>query len=88
MYYVLIRGPSYRNLNFEARERVRETLRQELETHGIRFVEYDWVWDEQDRCLLLVGQYEKMDDAYWWMTALETMGFEISIRTRLPGDEF
>ena len=87
MYYVLIRGPSYRNLDFEAREQVREGLRRRLEKHGIRFLEYGWVWDEQDRCLLQAGQYGRMDDAYWWIRALESMGFKICIRTQLPGDE-
>lgn len=88
MFYLLIQGPSYRDLDFESRERIREGMRQRLESRGIRFVQYDWVWDEEDRCLLLVGQYEKMQDAFWWITALESMGFEISVRTRLPGDEF
>jgi hypothetical protein len=87
MYYVLIKGPSYRNLDFEAREQVREGIRQKLEAHGIRFLEYGWVWDEEDRCLLLVGQYGNMDDAYWWIKALESMGFEICVRIHLPGDE-
>jgi len=53
MVYLLIKGPSYRGLNFNAREKVRESLRKQLETHGIRFVEYGWVWDEEDRCLLV-----------------------------------
>jgi hypothetical protein len=87
MHYVLIRGPSYRNLDFEAREQVREGIREKLETYGVRFLEYGWVWDEEDRCLLLVGQYDRMEDAYWWIEALKSMGFEISIRTELPGDE-
>lgn len=87
MYYVLIQGPSYRDLDFEAREQVRENLRQRLETQGLRFVEYTWVWDEKDRCLLLVGTYEKIEDADSWITALESMGFKICIRTDLPGDE-
>lgn len=87
MYYVLIRGPSYRNLDFEAREQVREGIREKLETHGVRFLEYGWVWDEEDRCLLLVGQYDQLEDAHWWIEALKSMGFEISLRTQLPGDE-
>jgi len=87
MHYVLIQGPSYRDLSFEAREQVRETLRQDLEAHGIRFLQYDWVWDEEDRCLLLVGQYEKAEDARYWIGALESMGFKVFIRTQLPGEE-
>jgi GNAT superfamily N-acetyltransferase len=87
MHYVLIQGPSYRNLNFEAREQVREKLRESLEAHGIRFLQYDWVWDEEDRCLLLVGQYEKLEDARYWINALESMGFTVFVRTQLPGDE-
>ena len=87
MYHVLIRGPSYRNLDFEARERIRETMRKKLESHGVRFLEYGWVWDEDDRCLLLAGHYEHMEDAHWWIQALESMDFEICIRTELPGDE-
>jgi hypothetical protein len=87
LYYVLIEGPSYRDLSFEAREQVRERLREKLEFHGIRFAQYNWIWDEQDQCLLLVGQYEDKEDAHWWTRALESMGFVISIRTRLPGDE-
>ena len=86
MYYVLIQGPSYRNLGFDAREQVRESLRQKLESHGVRFLEYGWVWDEQDRCLLQVGQYSRMEDAYWWIKALESMGFDICIRTHLLDD--
>jgi GNAT superfamily N-acetyltransferase len=87
MHYVLIQGPSYRNLNFEAREQVREKLRESLEAHGVRFLQYDWVWDEEDRCLLLVGQYEKLEDARYWINALESMGFTVFVRTQLPGDE-
>jgi hypothetical protein len=87
MYYVLIRGPSYRNLTFEDREKIRESIRLKLETRGIRFLEYPWVWDEEDRCLLLAGRYESMDDAKWWIRVLESTGFEIAIRTGLPGDE-
>jgi len=74
-------------LDFEAREQVREKLRENLEAHGVRFVQYDWVWDEEDRCLLLVGQYEKAADARYWIGALESMGFTVLIRTHLPGEE-
>jgi ketosteroid isomerase-like protein len=87
MHYVLIQGPSYRDLNFEAREEVREKLRENLEAQGIRFLQYDWVWDEEDRCLLLVGQYEKAEDARYWIDALESMGFTVFVRTQLPGEE-
>lgn len=85
-YYVLIRGPSYASLDFEAREAIRTDIRERLETGGIRFVEYTWVWDEDDHCLLLAGQYKKKEDAFWWIRALESMGFEICIRNSLPGD--
>lgn len=87
MVHVLIRGPSYRDLNFEAREKVREQLRLRLESHKIRFLEYGWIWDEEDRCLLLVGTYEREKDALYWIQALESMGFEVIIRTSLPGEE-
>jgi RimJ/RimL family protein N-acetyltransferase len=87
MHYVLIQGPSYRDLDFEAREQIREKLRENLEAHGVRFLQYDWVWDEEDRCLLLVGQYEKAEDARYWIGALESMGFTVLVRTDLPGEE-
>ena len=87
MYYVLIQGPSYRQLDFEAREQVREEIRENLEANGIRFLQYDWVWDEEDRCLLLVGQYEKEEGARYWIGALESMGFTVMVRNQLPGDE-
>ena len=86
MYYVLIKGESYISLDFEAREEIREEIRKRLEENGIRFLQYDWVWDEDDQCLLLVGQYERIGDASLWIDALESMGFEILIRTSLPGD--
>jgi hypothetical protein len=86
MYYVLIRGESYISLDFEAREEIRDGIRKRLEENGIRFLQYDWVWDEDDQCLLLVGQYERIGDASLWIDALESMGFEILIRTSLPGD--
>ena len=86
MHYVLIRGPSYRNLDFEARERVREDIRTKLEARGLRFLEYGWVWDEEDRCLLLTGQYPRLEDARWWIETLESMGFEICTRESLPGE--
>ena len=85
MVYLLIKGPSYRSLDFDAREKVRESLRKQLEGHGIRFVEYGWVWDEEDRCLLVVGQYAHAAGASSWRKALETMGFETCLRTNLPG---
>lgn len=84
IYYVLIRGPSYGSLDFDARESIRTEIRERLEAEGIRFIEYTWVWDEEDRCLLLVGRYESKEDAQWWIRALEAMGFEICIRTSLP----
>jgi hypothetical protein len=86
-HYVLIRGPSYGSLDFEARELIRTEIRERLEAGGIRFLEYPWVWDEEDRCLLLVGQYEKKEDAFQWIKTLESMGFEICIRTSLPGED-
>jgi hypothetical protein len=87
MYYVLIRGPSYKGLDFEEREEVRKVLRQSLEAHGLRYVQYNWVWDEDDRCLLEAGKYENKEDSSLLIKALESMGFEICIRTHLPGDE-
>jgi len=87
MHYVMIQGPSYRDLDFEVREQIREKLRQSLEAHGVRFVQYDWVWDEEDRCCLLVGQYEKAEDARYWIDALESMGFTVLVKTHLPGEE-
>lgn len=86
MRYVLIRGPSYTGLDFVSRERVREGIRKKLETEGIRFLEYNWVWNEQDDCLLLVGQYDKIEHAHWWIKALEAMGFELCVRSSLPGN--
>lgn len=87
MHYVLIQGPSYRGLGFEAREEIRENLRRTLESRGIRFTQYDWVWDEEDRCLLVAGQYERLEDGRYWMRALESMGFTVFARTDLPGEE-
>ena len=87
MYYVLIRGSAYGNLRFEAREEIREDLRKRLEAQGIRFLEYHWIWDEEDRCLLLVGQYEQMANASLWIQALESMEFTVCIKTSLPGEE-
>jgi len=86
-HYVLIRGTSYGSLDFDARERIRTDIRERLKAGGIRFLEYPWVWDEEDHCLLLVGQYEKREDAFWWIKTLEPMGFEIIIRTNLPGED-
>ncbi len=87
IHYVVIRGPSYGTLDFEAREDIRTEMREKLEAGGIRFLEYQWVWDEDDHCLLVAGQYENIDDAFWWIKALESLGFEICIRTALPGDD-
>ncbi|SPD73236.1 conserved hypothetical protein [uncultured Desulfobacterium sp.] len=86
MYYVLIKGKSYLGLDFDAREEIREGLRKRIEENGVRFVQYDWVWDENDQCLLLVGRYERIEEASLWIEALKSMGFDILIRTSLPGD--
>jgi hypothetical protein len=87
MYYLCILGESYESLGFHERERIREDLRVRLETHGIRFLEYCWVWDEDDRCLLVAGTYECMEDARQWIQTLRTMGFNITVRTSLPGKD-
>ncbi len=87
MYYVCIRGASYRDLDFDERERIRENMRSEIEAFGIRFLEYCWVWDENDQCLLVTGTYRRLEDADQWIGCLESMGFDITIRTWLPGDE-
>ena len=87
MPYILIRGPSYHNLDFPARELVRDNLVKKLEINGIRFLEYNWIWDEDDRCLLLAGNYKSEKDAYWWIRALESMGFKVCVSDHLPRDE-
>lgn len=86
MNYVCIRWKSYKDVDFDGRENIREELRLKLESHGIRFLEYSWVWDENDRCLLLVGTYDRMEDARQWIGVLESMGFDIIFRTSLPGE--
>ena len=45
------------------------------------------MWDEEGRCLLLVGQYDKSEDARYWIGALESVGFKVFVRTQLPGEE-
>ena len=87
MYYVCICGASYRDLDFDERERIRENMRSEIEAFGIRFLEYCWVWDENDQCLLVTGTYRRLEDADQWIRCLESMGFDITVRTWLPGDE-
>ncbi len=86
MYYLCVLGGSYQDLGFGERERIREDLRARLEANGIRFLEYCWVWDEDDRCLLVTGAYERMEDASQWINTLESMGFEVIVRTSLPGE--
>lgn len=85
MVYVCIYGGLYQDLDFDAREHIRESLRHRIEEKGVRFLEYCWVWDEKDRCLLVAGTYERMADAAHWIESLQEMGFEIIIRTDLPG---
>ncbi len=84
-YYVLICGPSYGSLDFVDREEIRTAIREKLESHGIRFLEYTWVWDEDDRCLLLVGEYENKIDASRCIKKYELLGFKTCIKTSLPG---
>lgn len=84
MNHVCIRWKSYRGLDFDERESVREELRLALESQGVRFLEYSWVWDENDRCLLVAGTYDRMEDAGQWIRTLESMGFDITVRTSLP----
>jgi hypothetical protein len=86
MNYVCIRWKSYKDVDFDERENIREELRLALESHGIRFLEYSWIWDENDRCLLMVGSYKRIEDARQWIRVLESMGFEIIVRASLPGE--
>jgi len=86
VYHILIKWASYKGLDFSQRESIREALRKRLEAQGIRFVEYPWVWDEDDQCLLLAGSYERPEAARWWIEALKSAGLDICIRTTLPGD--
>ena len=87
MVYVCIRWAFYKGRDFDKREQIREDLRLKLESHGIRFLEYCWVWAENDQCLLVAGAYDRMEDASQWIRSLESMGFETMVRTSLPGLE-
>ena len=87
MIYVCISVGSYKGLDFDKRETLREGLRQRIESLGIRFVEYCWVWDEMDQCLLVTGKYDDISNASQWIATLESMGFEIILRSSLPGGE-
>ena len=87
MNYVCIRWKSYEGLDFDERETVREELSAKLENLGVRFLEYCWVWDEDDRCLLVAGTYERTEDARQWINTLESMGFDMVVRTSLPGED-
>lgn len=86
MNYVCIRWKSYQDADFDERENIREDLRLALESHGIRFLEYCWVWDENNQCLLMVGSYDRIEDARQWINSLESMGFDVTVRSSLPGD--
>jgi hypothetical protein len=87
-YYALIYGPSYGTLDFVDREEIRTAIREKLELNGIRFLEYTWVWGEDDHCLLLVGDYESEKEAIKCVEKYELMGFNTCIRTSLPGAEY
>lgn len=87
MYYVCILGEFYQNLGFDERECIREDLRNRIESHHVRFLEYTWVWDENDQCLLVAGTYHRMEDARHWIETLESMGFDIIVRETLPGED-
>jgi hypothetical protein len=86
MNYVCIRWKSYQDADFDERENIRKGLRLALESHGIRFLEYCWVWDENNQCLLMVGAYDRIEDARQWINSLESMGFDVTVRSSLPGD--
>ena len=86
MYYVVIRGSSYRGLDFNEREMVRERLVETLAAGRIRFVQYDWIWGEDDCCLLVAGSYDRLEDARCWINAMKGLDLETSIMTSLPGD--
>ncbi len=86
-YYVLIRGPSYGSLDFDDREEIRTAIREKLEFNGIRFLEYTWVWGEDDRCLLLIGEYKNEQEVNQCVERFESIGFKTCIRTSLPGGD-
>jgi hypothetical protein len=86
-YYVLIQGPSYGLLDFDDREEIRTAIREKLESNGIRFLEYTWVWDEDDHCLLLVGEFDKKKDISECIIKYESMGFNTCIKTSLLGGD-
>ena len=53
MFYLLIEGGQCGPLEFEERDSMQAALRERLEHNGDLLVQYDWLWDEDDRCLLL-----------------------------------
>lgn len=84
MYHVLLVGEDFKDKDFSDRERLRNQLVANLLKHGIRFLEYHWIWDKTNRVQLLVGSYSDLSEAKDWIEFLKKCGFEIRIVNNIP----
>ncbi|MEF2144907.1 MAG: hypothetical protein V3573_05635 [Desulfovibrionaceae bacterium] len=62
-WWVLACGDSIGDKPFEDRDQARERLRAEVEAAGIVLPEYIWVWDDEDRALLVITTLPSRDRA-------------------------
>ena len=82
--YILICGDSFKGLNFEQREQVRNRLRTRLLNKGIRLIEYVWIYDNTERAQLLFYECEHLKEARYWIRFLIKNGFNIRITDKIP----
>ena len=78
-WWVLVCGRPLDRSCFEARERARESLRQDLARQGVKLAEYVWIWDKTNRAQVVAARFHELGSAERLARELKGKGLDVRV---------
>ncbi|MFW6357459.1 MAG: hypothetical protein ACOC0K_01870 [bacterium] len=73
-WWVLVCGDQLDKDSFDQREEARSRVRTLLQDKGITLLEYTWIWDDTNQAQVMVGKFQRYEEAEQFGATLEKKG--------------